>query len=327
MKEFFVISLMFIFFAITAYSQTADDAKYEEASEYYAAKEYDKAISILNELVTRDHAKALNLLGVCFGTGRGVEKDLDKAKYYYEKAADYGYTRSMVNLGWLYRSDDYSESHPLDDGNYDYYYKQAEKWFRMAARENDAAGFYGLAYLYESYFRGEDITARIEKAAPFFQKAAELNNGAAQIAVGYAEMRDGHYNTALEWFKKAEQNGCKENYGLKTDTWMTVCKFFMDNPQYVFFWNNDCCDFGHYIYEELDYYYVGALLNEKLGFLKLSNKGKLIEHTPFIYESDLEFPYYDNESHLFHVSLKRDGDDYGHDIIIDITGKEIKPDN
>ena len=356
MKGFLLVSLMLTLTSTFCYAQTTDDEKYEQANKYYDAKEFGKAIPILKELATKDHAKALNLLGMCYKYGRGVpkdvikkmelyqrsanlgyavaqrnlgisyqlgdgvEKDLDKAISCYIKAAEGNDQKAMVNLGWIYRSEEFQNIHSLEDMNSDYYYKQAEKWFRVAAKENNAEGLYGLACFYLDIYPGDDIIERMKKSAPFFFKAAELNYGYAQIAVGYADMREKKYRSALEWFNKALRNGCKKNYGLLTETWITVSKFFIDNPQYSFYWDNDCCNFNHEITEEDDYIYVGATLNSKFGFLKLSKIGKVIGKTPFIYDSfetDIVYPYYNKETRLFHVFLN------GEEKTIDITGKEI----
>lgn len=356
-RVLFITVALSLFFSYS-YAQSSDDEMYEQANKYYEAKEYDKVIPILNELAQRDHAKALNLLGVCYNYGYGVpkdapkkialyqkaanlgwrvaqrnlglcyqfgdgvEKDLDKAVSFFIQAANNNDQRAMINLGWLYRSDEYQEIHHSDDKSIDYNYMQAEKWFRMAAKENNAEGLYGLACFYLDIYPGESIIDRIKKSGPFFKKAAELNYGYAQIAVGYADMRENKYRSALEWFNKAKQNGCRENFGLSTETWITACKFFVDNYQYTFYWDNDCCDYNHQIYEENDYIYVGALLNNLFGYLKLSRTGKLLGKTPFIYESfgkpDVVYPCYDKESKLFHVYIN------GKEIAIDITGKEYE---
>lgn len=350
MRYIFVILLIMSYQLCLA--QTTDDAKYEQAETYYKAKEYDKAAPLLKDLADKNYAKAMNLLGVCYKYGYGVPKDAQKKIELYQKSANLGWrvaqrnlgicyqygdgveqdydiaitfynqavnnndTIAMVKLGWLYRSDEYQES---SDNSTDYNYKQAEKWFRMAAKTNNAEGFYGLACFYLDIYPGDNIIERMNKSAPFFEKAAKLNYGYAQIAVGYADMREEKYQSALGWFNQAKKNGCKNNFGLTTDTWITICKFFIDNPQYSFYWDNDCCSFGHCVYEENDYIYIGALLNNKFGFLKISKNGRILRNTPFIYDGNLTFPYYDKDTHFFHITK-----DTGEEIIIDITGKERK---
>ena len=411
------------------YAQSNDDEKYIQANRYYEAKEFDKAIPILNELVGKNHTKAMNTLGNCYYNGNGVNKDLkksfelyqrsaklgwakgqfnigmsyyygegvdqnykqavawwtkaadqgladaqhnlgvcyekgqgtpedydmafsyykkaaahghekslnnlgwfyekglsvdidlEKAIYYYEQAANKGNSQAMVNLGWLYlENEDYKNQHP--EYGWEYFEKQAEKWFRLAAKENNPHGTYALAWFYYTLNPGgTDIWDRLKKATPLFEKAANMDSWGAQLFMGYASMREGNLQSAMNWFNKAEENGGKDSFGLSVTEWKTICGFFIKNSQYKFFWNNDCCSIDHYVYPEENYLYVGATLNGKFGFLKISFTGKILAHTPFIYEQG--WPHYDKETKLFHVTLKKEGEEYGHDITIDITGKEI----
>ncbi len=142
-----------------------------------------------------------------------------------------------------------------------------------------------------------------------------MGHGNAQLFMGYSEMRNYHYNTAINWFEQAETNNANYIGEITPARGKALCNFFKENPQYKYYWNYDCCALSAYIYPENNYIYVAATKGDKLGFLKISDNGKLLAHTPFIYDKD--FPYYDEETKLFHVSVE------GHDIIIDITGKEI----
>lgn len=285
-----------------------------------SGKNYLAALSWFEKSAHQGNCEALNLLGIMYHSSYGVEKDLNKALEYYTKAAERGNIIAMNNLGWLYRSDEYQELH----SDLDYNYKQAEKWYRLAAKDNNAEGLYNLAWFYLDTYPGSPIDKRVEKSAPYFEKAAKLGYGYAQIAVGYADMREKKYNSALKWFDMALKNDCKEScFNLSISTWITICKFFIENSTYTFYWDMDCCDFGHVTYEEKDYIYVGATSNNKFGFLKLSKTGVILGKTPFIYDGDKTFPFYDKETKLFHVTLKKDGEEYGHEITIDITGKEV----
>lgn len=430
MKKYLTITLLLTLVVSTCFCQTTDDEKYEQANKYYEAKEYNKAISMLNELVERNHAKALNLLGVCYETGRGVTKDYKKSFEYYQKSANYGWapaqcnlgfcyeygqgvskdynkayalykkavdqgnargqnnlgclylkglgvtqdykkayelfqeaakkdeynalgnlgylysngygvnkdtdiaieyyikaaekdiTFAMVNLGWLYiENEDYKNKHP--EYSWDYCDKQAEKWFRLASKQNNPDGIYGLAWLYytmPSPYNPNDPWERVNKSFPLFEKAAKMGQGNAQLFMGFQEMKKNRNDSALYWFKQAEINKAGEIYGLSSKAGQIVSKFFINNPQYRLFDGDDIL-----IYPDNDGYCLGAILKGKLGFIIISNAGKTIAHTPFIYESesDVTWPSYDKGEKLFHVTLKKEGEEYGQNITIDITGKEI----
>ncbi|MDO4189741.1 MAG: tetratricopeptide repeat protein [Lachnospiraceae bacterium] len=348
-----LITLCVFCFCVGIIAQTTDDEKYELANTYYKAKKYDKAVPILKELAEKNNAKAINFLGVCYEHGNGLPKDIQTAIKYYEKSATLGWrvaqrnlgicnefgrgmdknlnvaeewykksiasgdTLAMVRLGWLYLHmlDEYRES------SWDYYFKQSEKWFRQAAKHGHPEGYSGLAWLYYSEGEGQ-IIENIEKSTPFFKKAAEMGNGDAQLFMGYADMRENKYESALNWFKQAGKNDADTLEGITPSIGETLCTFFINNPEYQYYWDNDCCAIDNYIYPEADYYLVGATSKGKLGFLKISNKGKLLAHTPFIYETG--WPHYDTEAKLFHVYLKDPGGEDGREITIDITGKEIQ---
>ena len=293
----------------TCLCQTTDDEKYEQASKYYEAKDYDKATPILFELAKKNNSKALlqigfsnergygvkqdmekcleytrksaemgeaqamNNLGWYYQKGMCVDIDLDKAINYYEQASEKGNTQAMVNLGWLYldNEDYYKDLHP--EHSRSYIEKQAEKWFRLAAKQDNPYGIYGLAwYYYTLNLGGIDIWDGIKKSTPLFEKAAKRGSGNSQLFVGSAEMREYKYESALNWFKQAEKNNAGEIDGVSPSVGQIVCKFFIDNPQYKYYWNNDCCVIYNYIYSEDDYY-VGATLKDKFGFIKLSKLG------------------------------------------------------
>ena len=65
-------------FAVSVYSQT-DDELYQQAFNYCSAYEFDKAIPILRELDTKNHALSLALIGELYENGDGYNKDIRKA--------------------------------------------------------------------------------------------------------------------------------------------------------------------------------------------------------------------------------------------------------
>lgn len=62
---------------------------------------YDKALALLNE-ASRTSPEALNNLGVFYANGFGVDKDSNKALSFYTKAANQGSVTAMYNLGISY---------------------------------------------------------------------------------------------------------------------------------------------------------------------------------------------------------------------------------
>ena len=73
------------------------------------AKDYNEAVKILKKLVERDKNKVAsdkftfvvegyNLLGDCYEKGYGVTKDINKAKEYWQQAADYNHVDAQAKI-------------------------------------------------------------------------------------------------------------------------------------------------------------------------------------------------------------------------------------
>mmetsp|Transcript_32043 Transcript_32043/g.96434 ORF Transcript_32043/g.96434 Transcript_32043/m.96434 type:complete len:1595 (+) Transcript_32043:1276-6060(+) len=57
--------------------------------------DHDKAIPLLRACAEQQHAGGLFTLGTCYGTGRGVKRDLDEAERYFRLAAAEGHTQAL----------------------------------------------------------------------------------------------------------------------------------------------------------------------------------------------------------------------------------------
>ena len=82
---------------------------YRLTGESGVEKNYAEAVKILKKLVTRDPRRVAydkftfvvegyNMLGNCYEKGQGVTKDLDKARYYWQLAADYDHAEALTSL-------------------------------------------------------------------------------------------------------------------------------------------------------------------------------------------------------------------------------------
>jgi uncharacterized protein len=85
--------------------------------------------SIIRAAAAGDSAGARNL-GIFYETGRGIARDYDKARSFYEKAAAAGNPAAMNNLGLLYEN---ARGVPQD-------YAEARRWYERAAAAGDSAG-------------------------------------------------------------------------------------------------------------------------------------------------------------------------------------------
>ncbi|MCM1141109.1 MAG: sel1 repeat family protein, partial [Muribaculum sp.] len=58
----------------------------------------------LESRASNGDANAQENLGWCFHTGSGIDKDFEKAFYWYKKAAESGKSYSMYNIGIMYQN-------------------------------------------------------------------------------------------------------------------------------------------------------------------------------------------------------------------------------
>ena len=79
-----------------------DSKRLDEASGFYAAKDYDKAYDIFRDLANNDNVIAMISLAIMYEHGEGVAPSLKEAFFWYKKAAELGYAPAQVRLGMMY---------------------------------------------------------------------------------------------------------------------------------------------------------------------------------------------------------------------------------
>ena len=80
-----------------------DGTKYfDMGKKSYEAGDYQKAREYWEQAADLGNADALNRLGILYRNGYGVEQDYEIARQCYEKAADWGNADALVSLGFLY---------------------------------------------------------------------------------------------------------------------------------------------------------------------------------------------------------------------------------
>lgn len=333
MKRIIFLIKLLCFTITICHAQSSEDEKYKQAYMYYEAKEYKKALPLLKELTNNNHSEAMCLLGECFDFGRGmnkdinravelyqrsadmgcarglnnigscyqygdgVEKNLSKAYEYYVKAAEQQYARAQLNLGWLYQDNDFQQAMKTSPkGDKDMFqFQQSEKWFRLAAKNGMADGYYGLGCLYDTQL---DFNGNIEKAYKLYEKSAELGSLSGQIEMAFICFCHGEMDNARAWFEKAGKNGVADDTlvrGFKYELVKMIYDFFCQNKQYTY--NGIIETYDYNIYLEGDYVYVGVNDIGKgiSGFLQLRKKGKSLSKMPGFYEY-----HYDNNNEVIH---------------------------
>lgn len=204
---------------------------------YAAAGEYEEAFPWLEKAAKKGDPDALYMTGYCYETGKcGRESDLNKAVRYYKKAAAKNSAAALYEMAvFLHdgkgmkqnktKAVDYMKR-AADKGSVDawkflaeaYYggkedgfkqdYKEALKYWKKLAAEEDAAACYNLGNL---YYNGYGVAKDAHQAFSYDLKAAGLGLAAAQYRVGKAYLDgDGVEADAVQgaqWLEKAAAQG------------------------------------------------------------------------------------------------------------------------
>ena len=82
----------------------ASSRTYEDAVTQFQKGEYDIAFSTFKSLSDRKDSNTWFYIGFMYKDGLGVERDIDRAIYWYEKSALAGNMQAQHDLGVLYVS-------------------------------------------------------------------------------------------------------------------------------------------------------------------------------------------------------------------------------
>lgn len=148
-------------------------------------------------------ARSQNFVGYCYDIGRGVKRDLKKARQWYEKAAKQGQIDAIFNLAVvndkglgirrnaaraarLYRQaalrgDLQAQANLavmlLDGDGIKKNISAGLRWLRRAAQRGDARAQYNLG---QAYLHGEGVQKNITYAKRWLSKAAKAGHAKAQ---------------------------------------------------------------------------------------------------------------------------------------------------
>ena len=121
---------------------------------------YEEAVKWYSKAAGQRYAEAQYMLGVCYGSGKGVEQDWKEAVKWYRKAAEQGNADAQCCLGACYKNGKGVEQDR----------EEAVKWYRMAAEQGNAGAQCCLGVCYEN---GEGVDQDWEEALKWYRKAAE----------------------------------------------------------------------------------------------------------------------------------------------------------
>ncbi len=138
-----------------------------------------------------------------YATGKGVKKDMGKARVWYQKAAARGFAMAQYRLGTLYEK---GQGVKKDLAS-------ARNWYKRAAGKGNRKAMHNLAVLNaEGGINGNKPD--FKKAAQWFRKAAELGLTDSQFNLAILSERGlgvpQSRIDAYKWFSLAARNGDKD---------------------------------------------------------------------------------------------------------------------
>lgn len=152
------------------FMRIAKDVK--QYKEGWKASESGDAKTAFNKwlpLAEDNHKSSQFNLGTMYSAGKGVEKDLSKAFYWYERAAKLGHTKSQYGVAWMYHNGVGVEKD----------ISKAVFWYKEAAEYEDKAAMFALGVMYYNGSNGLEMDK--VKAKDLIQNSA--NRGYSKATV------------------------------------------------------------------------------------------------------------------------------------------------
>ena len=199
-----ILGILVIVCTLLSVGCKSEKSNYDAGIEAYKRGHYTTALYDFEKRANQDDPVAQFCLGFMYKYGKGVWTNEEKAKEWYTKAAEQGYTPAMNNLAVIY----YAELMSLESNKFLDRIKKARRLFTEAANNNDPTAQTNLALM---------NVLRPEEAKKWYKRAAEQEYAPAQLMLGTMyqieadkEWANGNTETAEElyeevllWYQKA----------------------------------------------------------------------------------------------------------------------------
>ena len=153
-KQIF-LSLILALIPVLSFAESDIDV-FEKAKEFHKNEDYGSVLMLILPLVERDYPNAINLLGIMYDDGNGVELNDHRAVELFSRAHTLGYLAATVNLGLMY---EWGEGVKID-------YMRAKELYLTAHEKHFPGGTFHLA---EIFYYGIGIEPNQKKALNLFQ--------------------------------------------------------------------------------------------------------------------------------------------------------------
>ena len=131
------------------------------------------------------------------GTGTGTEADLEKGRYYFEKAVELGSADALYGLGKLYLKPEFSEYDP----------EKAVEYLELAAAKDNAFAKYQIGKL---FCQGKLVQKDVARGLPLLEELAEAGVTSAAYVAGKVYLKEEGWKDvqkALRCFHMAAEDG------------------------------------------------------------------------------------------------------------------------
>ena len=218
---------------------------YIQAVKHYRGKNFAKAFDFYQRAAKKGEMEAAYSLGGMYENGEGVEKNNERAKFWYCRAAELGSERAERSIK-----------------------KCEEAWIKdlkAKALQGDIDAQY---YLGKRFYDGDGVERDYEEAFKWYSKAAENGHAGAQCSV--AEMYecalgvDEDHEEAARWYQMAFENGHPEVKDSLCEEYYTIAKYFCGDYEESIKWYFKAAELGH----SDSQFYLGVMYENGRGVTK-----------------------------------------------------------
>lgn len=152
---------------------------YLEGKRLLIARDFDQSLALSREAARQGSPMGMAAVGVHFLGGHGTAQDVSMAKYWFEKAGDFGHAPvAYLYLGRMYHNGwGVTQNHATAHE----WYEKAIVHPSRAHSQVEAEAMLGLGVLYRD---GQGVTQDLVKTVEWFRKAAEAGNPTGLSAYG-----------------------------------------------------------------------------------------------------------------------------------------------
>lgn len=135
-------------------------------------RDYFRAFALFSEAASQGDADGINMVGMSYFNGRGVEKDTHKAAVNFLRAARMGHAQAQYNLGLLLCGEGKACSQGLE---------KSVHWFRKAAVQGYVPAFWEMG---NAYREGLGVERDFKEAAAWFNRGVQAGDSSCMTFLG-----------------------------------------------------------------------------------------------------------------------------------------------